>query len=687
MLDQYFADRPDAFGVPDPSFPTVFNRVAHELADRGYTVTLPKCISCRKPSRQFKLFTPEGRLCSWCSARSHRRLCARCGELGHPVVTRPEGVICRRCYNHDPDLHEICPRCGKASKPHTRLEDGRALCVNCAPRPAVTCRQCGDLAPAKVRTAEGALCKRCYTDEHQRRECGICGQITIIVYKATPEQPSRCRACGPEPVHHCALCGKDRPAKAHWPLGPVCPPCYIRTIRSPALCTRCGQTKVLTGRGEAGRLCSPCAGGAMDYVCANCAQPGPRLRAGRCARCAVELVATTCLQREGTAPAWVSGLVAELVGAEPPESTLRWLDRPRVRAALTTLADHRREVTHRDLDALPHRQAAEFVRGLLLQSGALPVRNGHLARVEAWLATTVAELIPEHAKYIRPYGYWNVLRRARRTAGRRPFTTGSATRCRRQIRSAIALLADLTAAGETLETLTQPWLDRWTELHPEHLVYIAGFIGWANSHRLIPRIRIHLRSSPLPVVSIDADDQLRRLHELFDADSVLSADVRAAGALILLYGLPVTRIHCLTSADITQVGGKSFLTINRRPLLLPPVLARMLWALAERPRRGDRDSTSQRYLFPGIRAVQAPISARALTARLNAHGINARAERNTALLTLAADLPGPVLAETLGIHISTAVRWSRLAGRDWSHYLKAHTQKHGAGVIVPRKEP
>jgi hypothetical protein len=39
------------------------------------------------------------------------------------------------------------------------------------------------------------------------------------------------------------------------------------------------------------------------------------------------------------------------------------------------------------------------------------------------------------------------------------------------------------------------------------------------------------------------------------------------------------------------------------------------------------------------------------------------------LCSLAGDLPASVLADLLGIHITTAVRWSKLVKRDWASYL------------------
>jgi hypothetical protein len=42
------------------------------------------------------------------------------------------------------------------------------------------------------------------------------------------------------------------------------------------------------------------------------------------------------------------------------------------------------------------------------------------------------------------------------------------------------------------------------------------------------------------------------------------------------------------------------------------------------------------------------------------------------LITLAAvDLPAAVLADLIGMHPATAVRWARLGNSDWSAYLAA----------------
>ena len=54
--------------------------------------------------------------------------------------------------------------------------------------------------------------------------------------------------------------------------------------------------------------------------------------------------------------------------------------------------------------------------------------------------------------------------------------------------------------------------------------------------------------------------------------------------------------------------------------------------------------------------------------RLAVVGIDARAARRAALLQLAAELPAPVLAGSLGITTATAVDWVKAAGGDWANY-------------------
>lgn len=82
-----------------------------------------------------------------------------------------------------------------------------------------------------------------------------------------------------------------------------------------------------------------------------------------------------------------------------------------------------------------------------------------------------------------------------------------------------------------------------------------------------------------------------------------------------------------------------------------------------RPPRNPR-SVAVPWAEPGP-----PRCGRLFGVRLQRHGINAHAGRNTARLALAAELPASVLADLAGISISTAERWSQWAKRDWVAYV------------------
>lgn len=60
-----------------------------------------------------------------------------------------------------------------------------------------------------------------------------------------------------------------------------------------------------------------------------------------------------------------------------------------------------------------------------------------------------------------------------------------------------------------------------------------------------------------------------------------------------------------------------------------------------------------------------PISTHAMPQKLARQGITVRSARNGSVVALAADLPTAVIADLLGIHVNTAVRWVNFARRDW----------------------
>jgi hypothetical protein len=57
-------------------------------------------------------------------------------------------------------------------------------------------------------------------------------------------------------------------------------------------------------------------------------------------------------------------------------------------------------------------------------------------------------------------------------------------------------------------------------------------------------------------------------------------------SLILLFGLSAERVRHLTADQLTHDNGQDFLTAGRRPILLPPRLAKLLQRLGTDPNAG-----------------------------------------------------------------------------------------------------
>ncbi len=113
-------------------------------------------------------------------------------------------------------------------------------------------------------------------------------------------------------------------------------------------------------------------------------------------------------------------------------------------------------------------------------------------------------------------------------------------------------------------------------------------------------------------------------------------------------------------------------------MVLPGGLATIVNELTEQSttyRHSVVGSTPSRspWLFPGAAPGHHARASR-VTEQLNRElGISLRRARNTALCTLAEDLPASVLADLLDIHITTATRWTKLVKRDWASYVSARS--------------
>ncbi|MEU8226184.1 hypothetical protein [Kribbella sp. NPDC048915] len=558
------------------------------------------------------------------------------------------------------------------------------VCASCYRHPERLCGGCGRIRRiyhrATVDTPD--LCGSCYQGVEEA--CTVCGRIRLCRRNHATGEPV-CDGCRPEPQRLCSFCHQIRRLRASWPAGPVCRACYQIVRASPAACADCSTRRVLIGKNTAGApVCGPCAGADIDYKCRTCGQPGDLYVEGACDRCVLkERIVDLLAGPDGAIDAGLEPLRQALQAVPRPRSTLHWLRRCPAARLLIELARQPDLISHDYLDRSPHTQAAHYLRGILVRTGVLAERDEHLERIGPWADRLLAEQ-PQHAHLIRPFTHWHLLPRARRRARRRRFTIYSARTPRVQVLAALELLNWLNDEGTTLDRIDQHDIDRWLSTGPPRRYEAAQFLHWAASHHLTATpLTIPTRRAKSPGPFLDTEQQAIQLRRCIH-DTTLPLDVRVAGTLILLFGVPAPRIATLTTDNITtdaateddeQRDLPTCLTLGDTPLQLPPALTRLIQQLLDQ--RSDPSAISHGtghvtgstpYLFPGMIAGQ-PSSPSALTHKLRRHGITAYAARNSALRALAEQLPASVLADLLNIHISTAINWARQTKTDWTSYI------------------
>jgi len=606
-LDAYLAAQPDALTSGDPRCPLPLMRLAWVLADAGHDRVRPP----------------------------------RCAHCGQPA---------RRMRKLTPD-GRVCDRCAGQAR-------------------ARRCGSCGTQAQI-IRRADATtpdLCQACYQRSLPHEDCEFCGQQRVC--HQAPDGRRRCASCRPMPRHDCAHCGQHRPVQAHWPLGPVCSSCYEALRQHPATCDRCGLVAVLTGRGPGGaRLCGTCCGDDRDYLCQSCGQPGELHDSGTCHRCVLRQRLDSLL----TTPAipQLRPLAEALATAGNPKTMLNWLRRP-TGQLFTRLARDGAPITHDLLDTLPPGKPEAYLRASLVATGVLPPRDEELERLGPWLDHLLRDRPAGHARLVRPFATWQILRRARRNARTRAFTSGSAGFARARILIALEFLTWLEERHRPLSQLTQADVDTWLTTGSTNRYNIRYFLDWAGQRNLAPATAVPRRPEDQPTSFLDPSQQWQHLHHCLTEDT-LPPGLRVAGALILLFGTKISRIVALRTSDITTTSDGTYLTLGDNPVLLPPALSQLVHQLAASPHNLSaltRGPASTTYLFPGKTAGH-HLTTKHLGNELTRHGLDTRAARNTALITLAADLPAAVLAELLGLNVHTAERWIGYAKRDWTSYLAA----------------
>jgi hypothetical protein len=146
---------------------------------------------------------------------------------------------------------------------------------------------------------------------------------------------------------------------------------------------------------------------------------------------------------------------------------------------------------------------------------------------------------------------------------------------------------------------------------------------------------------------------------------------RVAGILLLVYAQPLTRIAALQTTAVFAVDGDTRILLGQEPIPLPRLFADMLHRhLANRPNLRTAGGVAvSPWLFPG--APGRHLAAQTIMKRLRSLGINLLGARNTAVQSLAVEVPPPLVAELLGYGYHVTQRHAEIAAQPWARYVTA----------------
>lgn len=708
-IASYLEATPDALTSGDPRSPWALQQLVAELVDAGALgLRKPACPGCGRVI-ELRLPAPGGRICQACWARTRIGTCHLCGRQVRVVRSKTDGLLrCSRCRRRDRSKWELCGRCAQF-RPVGSRRDGVARCEVCTQveRPLEVCAECGEERIIKYRPHGRPTCVRCYRAPVGL--CGHCNQLAPIAIRARGSWPAfcvrcyqpvrRCRTCRGgycqrrrkydvlefvgkrrrpiRPLEECARCGEHEPVQARWPDGPVCSRCYDAGLIAKAPCEQCGQLRrpwPTNGR----TLCSHCAGLPQVHTCSECGDETKLYAKGKCARCVLRerLIQAASAGRGVVRPELMPAYEA-LANIEDPKVGLRWLNKSDGYWILYSLGDKEGPVTHDTFDSVSRRRlpAVQFVRQMLVSVGVLAPRDEQLVGFEDWLRRWIDYLSPEEQRVIRPFGEWQILRGLRRRSQQRELTPGAVKFAKSRIMSAIGFVRWLQDRDQTLETARQEDVDAWLSSHRTPAYNVRAFLRWTAERGLTEKLSVPLRPvlSAKHAVSVSGHTSLTR--DILRGPERDAA--RLAGALVLLYSQPASRICRLRVDSLSETDAGLAIRLHREDVVLPePIaeLARRVLAMRRGHVRIGQTGTSV-WLFPGGLPSR-PISEDRMGRWLHQLGVeDVRRARSTAAEQLAAQVPAKVLADLIGVHIVTAIEWVRVAAGHHSAYAAVARQR------------
>jgi len=533
-----------------------------------------------------------------------------------------------------------CPRCHEV-KALSKLLDGKRICRACFARhAAVPCARCGAVREPAARDGDGRPpCPNCLIrDPVNLEKCAGCGHRKPVAVRAS--DGPRCTNCRPKTIMKCAICGRTVPCDLSQATGqPWCDRCQHRWVT----CSGCrAVAQARSGTWEA-PLCAKCTNPDLDFwgrcpICKTTWQLSPR----PCQRCVLDQRVRELLgDSTGTVRGDLAPFYRALSTAERPDTTLVWLSGSKVRALLERIGRDGRPVTHEVLDEFPGGKTLAHLRSVLVATGVLPARDERLVALERWITATVqTRTDTTERRILHGYAVWHHLRRLRGRLGADHTTRLQDLNVRCHVTAAVNFLDWLAGNRLTMNTCTQPHLDRWIA-NPEasHRDETGHFIRWAVQHRHASGLTYRTVRWTGPRGTLDREKRWADARRLLHDDTLPTAD-RVAGLLLLLYAQRIATISQLT-VDHVQLGNDRVeIMFGTSPVVLPEPLAGLVRELVATRRGKARIGTpgDVPWLFSGGRP-RLPLTDDRLGQRLQKIGLQPRQDRSTALFTLATELP------------------------------------------------
>ncbi|WP_238963736.1 hypothetical protein KN248_008145 [Mycobacterium paraintracellulare] len=388
-------------------------------------------------------------------------------------------------------------------------------------------------------------------------------------------------------------------------------------------------------------------------TCDNCGREAERLRGGNCARCLVTQQLELLLKPHSPPDMRIKRLIVELAAVPRPESILTWMRNVDTANLLAQIGTRELQLSHAAFDALPPSRNVEHLREMLVHHRMMPSRGDPIMfRFEIWVGQQLKSLeaTPAIRVPIEQYTHWHHLRRLREPS-QRPRNMDNATRfAKQQITEATKFLRWLLDEHRTvIANLRQEHIDSYLSEGPTTRTAVLNFIRWRAAAGIGERFKTHYRSAATTPLMTSAQ-RLALIKTTIEADhTVLSA--RIAALILLLYGVPVSRIAKLTVADIESSAAGTSIKVGVLAAPIPRALLPIFHGYLAARQRGTMNHGSP-WLFPGLNAGQ-HTTEQVLMHQLRRLGIDIKAARNGALHDLIKEIDPASLADLLGYTANT----------------------------------